>query len=108
MVTTNPRQDPISTAFTKITLRILQSTWLIANVLAFGWGPLFVADQIRRLRPDLDASYTLQGFAMDWLPVTLRTTQLAILLVIAHCLASLFLHTRRRIGKGKATEQTKP
>jgi hypothetical protein len=83
------------TALKAIVPRIFLSPWLIVNVLAFGWGPLFVADQIRSIRPDLDAAYILQAIGMNWLIVTVRCTQLAILLALAQSLIWLCARARR-------------
>jgi hypothetical protein len=44
--------------------------WVILLSLIIGWGPLFVAEFVRRANPALNASYAPQAFAMKWIPVT--------------------------------------
>jgi heme/copper-type cytochrome/quinol oxidase subunit 2 len=64
--------------------RGLLSPWIILLFLVIGWGPLFLADLVRYVRPDLNASYTPQAFAMGWLMITLWCSVLAIVLAVVH------------------------
>jgi hypothetical protein len=64
--------------------RVLLSPWTIGALLALGWGPIFVDDYVATVRPDLDAAYVTQGFAMGWMGVTVLCSLLAILLTIVY------------------------
>lgn len=68
---------------------------MILVVLIIGWGPEFVADAVRALRPDLDAAYVPQAFAIGWFAVTLFCSVAAVVLATVH---GIFL-TRRLLHK---------
>jgi hypothetical protein len=63
-------------------MRAASSFWLVVLFLAIGWGPLRVADLIREARPDLDASYALEHFAMRWIGVTASCSLLALVAAV--------------------------
>jgi hypothetical protein len=52
---------------------------LVVLLLAVGWGPIFLAESVREARPDLDAAYVPQHFALQWMNTTVRCSLLAIL-----------------------------
>ena len=81
---------------TCVLLRILSSAWMIAGFLAVGWGPLFVAEAVRRASPALDADYQPQSFAMRWLLMTMGCTILAIVFALAHVLRLVVIVLRGR------------
>ena len=64
--------------------RVLLSPWLILGLLVLGWVPVYVADWVRNARPDLDAAYTPQAFAMGWLGVCFFCSAGAITLAVFH------------------------
>ncbi len=80
-------------------LRIVLSPWMILVFLAVAWCPLFMADLVRVMRPDLDASYTTQAFAMGWMGITMICSLLAIVLSVVH-LVRFFLRLFSRDGNG--------
>jgi hypothetical protein len=63
-------------------IKVISSFWLVVLLLAVGWGPAFVADLIREARPDLDASYAPQHFAMHWIGMTALCSLLAIVAAV--------------------------
>jgi hypothetical protein len=68
---------------------IASSPWIIIAMLALGWGPLYVAEFIRRVRPDLDASYAPQAFGMGWMAITLLCSLVAGVLAVVHLIRFL-------------------
>lgn len=66
--------------------RLAFSPWMIIVLLALGWGPLFIAEFVRGARPDLDAEYRPQAFAMGWLGITMICSFLAVVFAIVHLL----------------------
>jgi hypothetical protein len=84
--------------------RVLSSAWMIVVLVIVGWGPIFIAEAVRRTSPELDAGYRPQSFAMQWMLITVLCSVLAILLVLVHALRLLFGVLRRRTtplpGKG--------
>lgn len=81
---------------TCVPLRILSSAWMIAGFLAVGWGPLFVAEAVRRASPSLDADYQPQSFAMRWLLITMVCTILAMVFALAYALRLVVIVLRGR------------
>jgi len=59
---------------------------MILVCIAVAWGPLFIAEWVRHARPDLNASYGPQGFAMAWMFITLWFSILAAALILVHVL----------------------
>ena len=43
---------------------------IIMFLLVLGWGPAFIAEAVRNARPDLDAAYVPQHYALQWIRVT--------------------------------------
>jgi hypothetical protein len=83
--------------------RALPSPWMILLFVAVGWGPVFLAELVRRARPDLDASYAPQAFAMGWLMVCLWCSVLAVAFAIGHTVRLIVTGARRfaqRRGSG--------
>jgi hypothetical protein len=56
---------------------------MILLFVVVGWGPLFLADLVRSLRPDLNASYRPQAFAVGWMMITLCCSLLAVAFTVA-------------------------
>ena len=63
-------------------IRLASSFWLVVLFLAVGWGPAFLADLVREARPDLDASYAPQHFAMRWVNATALCSLLAVVAAV--------------------------
>jgi hypothetical protein len=59
-------------------IRLVSSFWLVVLLLAIGWGPVFLAESVWEARPDLDAAYVPQHFALQWMNTTVRCSVLAI------------------------------
>lgn len=74
--------------------RLLSSFWVVVVLVTVGWGPIFIADFVRRARPDLDESYIPQHFAMQWL----RTTELCSVVAIAAALVWIIRSILRRFA----------
>lgn len=75
--------------------KIICSPWTVLTLLALGWGPIFVAECIRQMRPDLDRAYAPQGFAMAWLGVCFFCTFGVAILLLFHAIRLL----RRVMGR---------
>jgi hypothetical protein len=43
---------------------------MIVVLVIVGWGPIFIAEAVRRTSTDLDAAYRPQSFAMQWMLIT--------------------------------------
>ena len=71
-------REDLAPAMRRKLIKVVSSFWLVVLFLAVGWGPLRVADLIREARPDLDASYALQHFAMQWMGTAAVCSLLAI------------------------------
>lgn len=78
----------------RIVWRALLSFWMILVLLTVGWGPLFIAEFVRTARPDLNARYAPQAFAMGWMPITLSCSFLAVVYAVGHSIRLIF-----RLGK---------
>jgi len=59
---------------------------MILLFVVLGWGPVFLAEFVRSARPDLNASYGPQAFAMGWIMITLCCSLLAIAFAIGHAI----------------------
>jgi hypothetical protein len=57
---------------------------MILILLMVGWLPLIIAEVARSARPDLDAGYRPQAFAMGWMGITVICSFLAAALFVAH------------------------
>jgi hypothetical protein len=73
---------------------------MILLFVVVGWGPLFLADLGRSVRPDLNASYRPQAFAMGWMMITLYCSLLAVACTIGHAVR-LVLAAGRRSARGR-------
>jgi hypothetical protein len=82
-------------------IRMASNFWLVVLFLAIGWGPLFVAEFVRTARPDLDASYVPQHFAMQWM----RTAALFSLLAIVAAAVWVVRFVLRHFVAAKDTEK---
>ncbi len=72
--------------------RIASSPWMILVAMLVGWGPVFAAELVGRVSPDLDASYKPAGFATAWAPMALACSFVALVLGVVHLIAYLFSH----------------
>ncbi len=75
--------------------RVLTSPWMIVVFLAVGWGPIFIAEFVRDVRPDLNATYSPQGFAMSWIMITFWSSLLAAALTVGHIVRLIVVAIRR-------------
>ena len=75
---------------------MISSPWMIAVFLMVGWGPVFLAELVGRLRPDLDAAYVPQAFVMSWIREGMVCSVLAIALSVIHG-SRLIIHVTRLI-----------
>jgi len=75
--------------------RILSSPWMILAFLVIGWGPAFVGDWVRVMRPDPDLLAEWVHFLMQWIFITKWCSIIALALVIVH--TSIFFY--RLIGR---------
>jgi hypothetical protein len=75
--------------------RLILTPWTILLLIVIGWGPLFIAEFVRRSRPDLDASYAPQTFGIGWFPVTLLCMVLSVVLGVAQIFRVVLRKIRR-------------
>jgi hypothetical protein len=71
-------------------IRVVSSFWLVVLLLAVGWGPVFLAESVREARPDLDAAYVPQHFALQWMSTTVHCSLLAIVAAVVWAIRYLF------------------
>ncbi len=68
---------------------------MILVALVIAWGPLVISDAVGVLRPDLDAAYVPQAFAMGWMGMTILFSAVAVVLAIMHGIFLIFRLFRR-------------
>jgi len=74
---------------------VVSSPWMILVALIIGWGPQFIADVVRVLRPDLDAKYVPEVISVSWLGMTILFSAVAVVLAIMHGIFLIFRLFRR-------------
>ena len=65
--------------------RAVLNPWMSVILPTVGWGPLFIAEFIREISPELDKSYGPQRFLMGWgLTVTVLCSFLAFIVLVVN------------------------
>jgi hypothetical protein len=77
------------------------SPWTIVVFLVVGWGPAFVGDWVRVMRPDPDFLAEYTHFLMQWIFITLWCSVIAFALIVVHSCIFVFRllgnnHERRK------------
>jgi len=72
---------------------------MILLSLVAGWGPVFLAELVREARPDLDARYVPQAFAMGWIVVSLWCSVLAVAPAIGHGIRPIVLFVMQSVQR---------
>jgi len=70
--------------------RILLSPWMILVFLVIGWGPTFVGDWVRVLRPDPDFVSGYIHYLMQWIVITKLCSIIAFALILVHAFGFLY------------------
>ena len=73
---------------------------IIMFLLVLGWGPAFIAEAVRNARPDLDAAYVPQHYALAWIRVTAWCSLLAVVAGVIWAVRALFRRfwTAEKVG----------
>ena len=80
----------------------LSSFWVIVVLVTVGWGPIFIAEFVRRARPDLDANYIPQHFAMQWIRTTALCSFFAIAAALVWITRFILRHFAARSAQGRS------
>jgi hypothetical protein len=83
-------------------IRFLSSFWFVEVLVTVGWGPLFIAEFVRRARPDLDDGYILQHFAMQWIRTTATCSFFAIAAAIVWIIRFILSRFTVRAAQGRS------
>jgi hypothetical protein len=70
--------------------RILVSPWMIPVFLVIGWGPAFVGDWVKVMRPDPDFDAEYIHYLMQWIVITELCSIIAFALILVHAFRFLY------------------
>jgi hypothetical protein len=78
---------------------------MILVFLLVGWGPLFVDDFVTTIRPELSAGGGPQAFAIGWMLITLYSSLLAGVYIVAHVIRLVALRARQFLQDRRGRSQ---